>query len=153
MPSLRLTHRTQSHEADCLAACAWMVLNYWEINVRYPQLLNLLKVHESGASFYSLDTLTELHSSLSVHIQDAHMELLAEYLHQGRPVIASVNTIELPYWQGQDESHAVVVVHLDESTVSLHDPWYEDAPQVVNRMHFESAWLHHEYLCAIIERT
>lgn len=155
MPSLTLTHRVQSEESDCLSACAWMVLHYLGIDIRYRRLTRLLKVGDSGASFHNLTYLNQLKRSnaVSVLIEDGHMDLLAQYIAQGHPVIASVNTVDLPYWNGESEAHAVVVVDLDDATVSLHDPWFEDARKLVERSLFDSAWLRHEYRYAVIQKA
>lgn len=131
-----------------------MVLANLGISIRYNRLQRLLKVRDNvGASFYNLQLLRELKEAISVTIDDGNMEMLEEYLEQGHPVIVAVDTIDLPYWNQESVSHAVVMVGLEESTVSLHDPWFEDAPKVVDRMLFESAWLRHEYAYAVIQKS
>ena len=130
-----------------------MALANLGINIRYNRLRRLLKVRDNvGASFYNLQLLRELKEAVSVTIDDGNMEMLEEYLDQEHPVIVAVDTIDLPYWNQESVSHAVVVVGLEEATVSLHDPWFEDAPKVVDRMLFESAWLRHEYAYAVIQK-
>ncbi|GEM_PF-3681281 len=50
MPKIWLTvpHQKQHRQADCLAACAAMVLAYWKCSIAYEQLLSLLDVQDIG---------------------------------------------------------------------------------------------------------
>ncbi len=58
MPLLRITHQPQRRQADCLAACAKMVLDYHHIGVTYDRLTELLKISDAGAPFRNLSALT-----------------------------------------------------------------------------------------------
>jgi ABC-type bacteriocin/lantibiotic exporter with double-glycine peptidase domain len=150
MPLLPATHYPQRHPADCLATCARMVLEYIGVQVRYNRLLRLLQVDasEAGASFYQLAQLQSL--GVKVNIGDGHMGLVEAHLARQQPLIASVDTRELRYWNGLWRFHAVVVVGIEADTVLLNDPAFVNAPQVVNRTEFESAWLEREYVYASI---
>lgn len=151
---LKLTHHPQRQEADCLAACAWMVLTKLGVTIRYDRLHKLLKIiDEVGASIYNLRYLADFDKSLSVEIADRDMDWLALAIQNGIPVIVSVDTIDLPYWRGEAAYHAVVVVDIDGASVWLHDPWFNDAPKRVEQNNFESAWLRNEYACAVIQRS
>lgn len=127
-----------------------MVLEYNGIKVRYNRLLRLLQVdaEEAGASFYQLVQLQSL--GVTVKIDDGHMGVLEASLDQKQPLIASVDTRELRYWNGLWRFHAVVVVGAEADTILLNDPAFAEAPQVVQRAEFESAWLEREYVCATI---
>ncbi len=81
------------------------------------------------------------------------MDLLQAYLEQKQPVITSIDTIDLPYWNKQSLRHAVVVVGLDDTTVSINDPSFSDAPKIVERTQFDSAWLRREYIHAVIQKS
>lgn len=83
------------------------------------------------------------------------MDLLKKDLEVGRPIIAAVDTRALPYWDNENEAnyHAVVIAGIDESTVSVSDPWFIEAPKVVENVQFESAWLYREYAMAVIEKS
>lgn len=152
MPTLSVTHVPQRHEADCLAACAAMALSYVGIQVRYNQLLRLLQVdtNEAGASFYHLKWLESLGAKVS--IGDGHMALLETYLSHRQPVIVSVDTRELPYWNNLWQFHAVVIVGMEANNILINDPAFQKAPQQVNHIHLESAWLEREYVYATITR-
>lgn len=56
-------------------------------------------------------------------------------------MIISVQTKELPYWQGIASLHAVVLVGMDEEYVYLNDPEWPDAPIRVAIGDFDLAWL------------
>ena len=83
------------------------------------------------------------------------MELLEYYLENRHPIIVAVNTADLAYWDNENEvvDHAVVVAGMDEATISIYDPWFLEAPKVVEKIKFESAWLYREYAMAVIERS
>lgn len=149
MPSLNIIHHRQRYETDCLAACVQMVLDNLGVNVGYRRLLRLLRTGEDGTSFYNLRFLDTL--KVSVLIEDGHMGILESYLAQGYPFLVSVNTADLPYWS-EATDHAVVVTGIADDMVWLHDPWFEHAPISVDRVKFESAWLRHEYLYAVINK-
>ena len=58
---LPVKHRQQQHPADCIAACAAMVLDYLNEPVEYDRLLHLLKIApEFGAPAPNLRLLEEL---------------------------------------------------------------------------------------------
>jgi len=93
-------------EADCLAACAAMVLDHL-----------------------------------------GHLETIID---DDQPVIVLVRTGELPYWQGVDTFHSVVIVGYDQMHVFVNDPYFGDAPQMVARADFLLAWLEMGYRYAAI---
>lgn len=106
MPILRITHYRQQQQADCLAACAYVALTHLGIRIRYDRLLRLLQVRSFGASFYNLHALHEL--GVSATMGDGDMTILEAYLNQQLPVLASVDTQDLPYWD-TSERHVVLV--------------------------------------------
>ncbi len=54
MPLLTVSHHRQRQQADCLAACAAMVLDFFQLSIGYEQLLRLLGIRYFGAPFSSL---------------------------------------------------------------------------------------------------
>lgn len=148
MPILHVQHHKQRYQSDCLASCAAMMLSPLGVNVRYQRLMRLLNVQPgTGASIYNLRYLNPL--NVSVQIQDGDMDYLASRLNQAVPVLAAVDTVDLPGWS-ESTDHAVVVVGIDDSSIMYHDPWFDDGLYTVNRVQFESAWLYHDYVCATI---
>lgn len=90
---LSVPHHRQQQPADCLAACAAMVLDYLGIQVGYGRLLKLLKIEPFGASAYNLNYLLSLGITGAIDIRD--MTVLRELLQAGSPLITLVRTGEL----------------------------------------------------------
>jgi ABC-type bacteriocin/lantibiotic exporter with double-glycine peptidase domain len=125
-----------------------MVLTYLQVPFKYEQLTQQLQTRPYGTIFYNLRHLESL--GLFTIIDEGSIEQLQNYLAQGLPVIAAVDTGQLTsYWQEQTD-HAVVVVGLVEDRVYLNDPEFETAPQLVSRDEFELAWLEKGYRFAVI---
>ena len=148
MPLLSVTHQQQRQRSDCLAACAAMVLDYHGVKVNYSRLLRVLRMRDIGTSFYNLRALETL--GVTVLVEDGSMDQLEVCLTSGQPLIASVDTQDLLYWNGQAVLHAVVVVGSDADTISINDPAFGVAHQEIDRVNFESAWLRREYVSAVI---
>lgn len=145
---LPISHCRQKQQADCLAACAAMVLDYLHIPINYDSLAQLLGVDAIGTPFRRLQNLENL--GLNIHIGEGSLQTLRTYLEAGLPSIVAVDTSELPYWE-ETADHAVVVIGLDDEQVYLNDPDTLDAPQAVPIPEFELAWLEKDYLFAVIE--
>ncbi|MBV7337629.1 hypothetical protein KFU94_57255 [Chloroflexi bacterium TSY] len=60
MTLLSVLHRKQQQSADCLAACAAIVLDYLQIPVQYDRLLRQLRVEYFGSLFRNLHYLESL---------------------------------------------------------------------------------------------
>lgn len=146
MTLLSVSHLKQQQSADCLAACAAMVLEYLQVPVNYRQLLRILRVEYFGAFFRNLQHL----ESLGVHIliDEGNFDALQKHLETGLPVIVPVITSELPYWD-VDTHHAVVVVGIDDEIIYLNDPYFEKL-QEIPLEDFRLAWFAKEFLYAVI---
>ncbi len=107
-------HRMQQG-ADCLAACAAMVLDYIGHPMAYPELLHLLDVGEYGAPASRITRLAS--RSTEVEYGEGTLERLEAYINDDRPVIVLVRTGELTYWHDVDTFHSVVVVGYDQTHV------------------------------------
>ena len=77
MTLLSVSHRKQQQSADCLAACAAMVLDHLHIPVQYERLLRLLRVDYFGAFFRNLQYLESL--GVSVLIETGDFDSLRKY--------------------------------------------------------------------------
>lgn len=141
-------HREQIQLADCLAACAAMILEYAGRPVPYTQLIEVLGIGPAGAPRRNIMRLTQL--GVQVTYRQAAFSILAVYLQEGKPVIAFVDTGELAYWSTVT-NHAVVVVGIEGDEVLVNDPSFSKAPQRIPREEFELAWLNCDNACAIIE--
>ena len=147
MSLLVVSHRKQQQQADCLAACAAMVLDYLHIQVDYRRLLRILRIRAYGAAFSNLHYLQAL--GLRVEVHQGTFIALQGLLAQGLPIIVAVDTSQLSYWS-EETDHAVVVVGMDHDTVYVHDPDLSDGPQPIPMPEFELAWLEHDYRYAVI---
>ena len=148
MPLLSASHHRQRQQADCLAACAAMVLDFLQLSIGYEQLLRLLGIRYFGAPFSSLRKLGSL--GVTVLIARGDLATLRGYLEEGYPVIVAVNTLALPYWN-EDTAHALVVVGFEHDAVLLNDPEFVRVPQTVSTDLFLLAWLEQDYRYAVIK--
>lgn len=147
IPPLNVPYRKQVQHADCLAACAAMVLDYYEIVVPYSRLLTLLRIGPIGAPRRNILYLTQL--GIKVIYREATLSILAEYLQAQIPVIAFVDTGELPYCTSIS-NHTITIIGLDSDTVIALDPAFDASPFYISRGDFELAWGNADYACAII---
>ena len=138
----------QTQPADCLAACAAMVLSCLGQTLPYAELLDLLDIGPYGAPRRNVLRLTAL--GLKVNYGESTPGILAANLKRGQPIIVFVDTGELPYWS-ESTNHAVVVTGLDDEAVMLYDPAF-DSPQVAPREDFELAWIECDNVCALITK-
>ena len=150
MSSLVVLHRRQLQQADCLAACSAMLLDYLQLPVDYARLVQLLGIRSYGAAFSNLRRLEEL--GVSVTIEKGGVAKLRQALDQDMPVIVALNTGPLTHWT-DDTAHALVVVGIEQDTVLVNDPEFEQAPQVISLDEFLLAWLEHDYRQALIRRS
>ncbi len=144
---LPVSHRKQSQKADCLAACAAMVLNYIGRPCSYQRLLDLLSITPIGAPSSNILRLAQL--GVSVVHDAGSLEELESQIAQGRPCIVFLDTGELPYWS-EATFHAVVVVGMDNDYVYINDPAFDHAPQSVTWGDFDLAWIARGYYYATI---
>jgi ABC-type bacteriocin/lantibiotic exporter with double-glycine peptidase domain len=136
---LNVTHSRQEAETGCLEACVQMVLGCLGIERSQADL-----ARQMGAiphvGVVSRNILNLQSSTLQVVYTEGTLELLHHWLDQGVPAIAFVQTSELPYWDGVEARHAVVVVGLDDESVYLLDPARDPDVIAVSRGDFDLAW-------------
>lgn len=90
MPLLPISHRPQHQQAECLAACAAMVLDYLNIQSSYDELLKTLQIGPAGAPFRNLYFLQPF--GVSVLIEQGQIDTLRAYLQQNVPPVVFVAT-------------------------------------------------------------
>ena len=147
-PLLPVPHKQQRQEADCLAACAAMVLAYHHIHFGYDLYLSRLQVNEIGTPFSNLRFLTSW--GVQAKIEHGSMEHLRAYLSHRTPIIVAVATGELRSYWIEATSHAIVVIGADEGHVYVNDPAFPVAPRKIPTAEFELAWMEKDYLSAIL---
>jgi ABC-type bacteriocin/lantibiotic exporter with double-glycine peptidase domain len=146
--SLLLSNVQQRQQADCLVACAAMVLQYLYIPFTYDRLLNKLGTADAGTPFSRLELLKDWR--LTVMRGEGNLETLQMYLDVGLPIIVAIRTWAFPHWRGRDTEHAVVVVGIDQNNFYLNDPAIDEAPQTVTYRAFLAAWGDRDYEYAVI---
>ena len=149
---LSVPHRQQLSDGDCLAACASMVLAYWQRDIDYSALLQLLNIKAHGARANNILRLAHA-SQLRVQVAYSATDLtgLMDLVLAGQPVIAFLRTGQLPYWTYSTD-HAVVVSGFDTNLLYLNDPdrLASESPIGVSKGDFELAWLERDYFYALI---
>ena len=124
-----------------------MVLDYLGKSVDYTALLKTLQIKSIGALRQNITRLERYGVSVTYGESDLHS--IAQHLQRAHPVIAFVDTAELPYWH-YGCNHAVVIVGFGDDIVILNDPAFADATQHVSAGDFELAWLNSDNVCAVI---
>ena len=150
MPNILLPipDKQQQQTADCLAACAAMVLSYLGIVSSYEELLKLLKVKSFGAAGQNLKYLSSL--GVNVVYREGSISELKRLLEAGFPCIVLVRTAELSYWSyGTD--HAVLAIGFDNDHIFVNDPAFDVAPIAVSTIEFELAWMFFDYRYGLIK--
>jgi ABC-type bacteriocin/lantibiotic exporter with double-glycine peptidase domain len=127
-----------------------MLLEHLQLTVDYARLVQLLGIRSYGAAFSNLRRLEEL--GVSVTIEKGSIAKLRRTLGQNLHIIVAVNTGTLTYWT-DDTAHALVVVGIEQETILVNDPEFEQAPQAVPLDEFLLAWLEQDYRQALIQRS
>ncbi len=144
---LPVLHLKQHRQADCLVACAAMVLDYLQIPIQYERLVRLLKTQAAGTIFSNLGYLKTL--GLSVQIEYGKLETLYSNLETGLPCIVAVQTGMWSYWH-EATNHAVVVVGMEGTEIYINDPDLSFGPKALSIAEFELGWIEQKYLYAVI---
>lgn len=136
--SLLVRHRKQIQEADCLATCVAMSLDFIKRSMNYSKILKMLETSPYGAIASRVTRLTR--KGLKVIYTEGSLTDLRFFLAQQLPVITLVRTGELPYWD-YDTMHAILLVGYDESYFYANDPNFQNAPIKIPVGDFDLAWL------------
>lgn len=142
-------HRRQRLEADCLVACAAMVLDYLGITRSDAWLTRLLETTAIGTPFSNIERLADALGLVVEYAEWATLTRFAPYLEEGLPIIVAVDSDapdQWPYYQ----NHAVVVVGFNDDEVYINNPAAFDAPEVVDMNTFLWAWSRRDYEYAVI---
>ena len=154
---LKLTHVRQQQQADCLVACAAMVLAHLHVPMSYSRIRQALGTTPEGTPFLRLERLQS--PGIKVARGEGSLAILQAYLSASVPIIVDVDTSELPYWQMRSDipaherstAHAIVVVGIEEQVLYAYDPDVADDPQAIGIGDFELAWLIRDYRYAVMQ--
>lgn len=86
MPWLPISLQPQRQQADCLVACAAMLLDYWQQPVAYDDPLKMLRIGPTGAPFRNLRYLEIV--GVSVLIEQGNLDTLWSLLAQKLPQLS-----------------------------------------------------------------
>lgn len=143
--NLSVPHIRQLDEGYCLPACAQMVLTCLGLldadAIGEIAQLKLAKQLQTIPGVGTPGFRIRLLASRRIEVIHHRGELadLRAALDEGIPPIIMLVTSELPYWE-MSTTHAVVLLAIDEDSVLLNDPDYEEAPVRVSLGDFELAW-------------
>lgn len=146
---LEVPHFQQATEGACLAACARMVLAYLQSPIPENKINELLGTDEIGIPASRVLRLEKW--GFQVTYGTADLQMLRDWLNQGVPPIAFVQTQFLDYWT-ENTSHAVVVVGINDEHIYLNDPAFAIAPQIVSPDGFLAACIEMDEVAAIVTR-
>lgn len=134
---LPVPHRKQKQEADCLAACVAMVLDFLQQPIAYHKILALLETSAYGAIASRVKNLSTW--GLQVVYSDGELTTLQQFLDNGQPVITLVRTGELPHWS-YDTMHAIVLIGYDEHQFYANDPSTAESAIPIPIGDFDLGW-------------
>lgn len=147
--SLRVPHRQQQTNGECLAACVDMVLAYYKAAYDYQRIYKTLRIQSDlGTPFPNIIRLEQIGIVVGYRTNGT-LETLYRLLTYGWPCITAVDTGELPHWQFST-GHAVVVVGMDHTSVYLNDPEMVTFPIPVPIDDFYLAWFEQECSYAVL---
>lgn len=137
---LGIRHRRQQ-QADCLVACAAMVLDYLGIAVDESRLRRVLGTTEDGTPFPNIRRLEALGMSVSCG-KDGDLSIFERNIEIGLPVVIGAKTLTWVHWAGEVTRHAVVVMGIDRehNVIYIHDPFFAEAPIAMELLRFETGW-------------
>lgn len=127
-----------------------MAMQYIGAAIRYPRLLRLLEVQDSGAIFRRITNLRS--HGFMITYEEGDMQRLRALIDKGLPVIVAVLTSQLTHWKGELSYHAIIVVGYDDKSIIVNDPAFSTGNLTIPTDEFELAWLERDYLFATIER-
>lgn len=147
---LPVPHRSQLADGYCLPACVQMVLAYWGIERDQADLAKQLQLI-AGAGTPGNRVRLLASDTLDVFYDEGQLADLQSALTRGVPPIVLVHTGQLPYWE-HATAHAVVVLGMDETSVTVNDPGKAQAAIQVSLGDFELAWDEMANLYALLSK-
>ena len=126
-----------------------MVLEFLGQPTGEAELAHLLGTQAFGTPALNLHRLEQL--GFSVIYESATLAILRPRLQAGIPCLVFVRTGDLPYWN-EDTAHVLVAIGIDDESIHVNDPAFDEAPQTIPLDYFLLAWSEFDHRCAIIHR-
>lgn len=140
---LSVPYAAQIDDGACLPACAQMVLAYLGRSVKQAQLIRLLGTTDAGTPFSRLRLLSQFGIEVDLHTDGTLAEL------RGRlPAIVALHSDWLSDQQVTGQ-HAVVIVAMDDSNVTVLDPAKDKNPVQLSNDEFLAAWIEMDSVFAV----
>jgi ABC-type bacteriocin/lantibiotic exporter with double-glycine peptidase domain len=125
-----------------------MVVRYYGIEVDPSWLRQILEATPIGTPGFKLRNLAAYGYQVD-YAPATDERVLVDALEAGVPPIVLIRTDNLTYWS-TNTAHAVVVIGLDDETVTVNDPAFA-APQRIAYHEFMLAWSDFDYLYSLIQ--
>ncbi|MCI0394252.1 MAG: C39 family peptidase [Chloroflexi bacterium] len=125
-----------------------MVLAFWNHDTTEAELVQLLGTRPFGTPAPHIHRLAQL--GFAVAYESGTLAHIRAYLNSGIPCLLFVQTGDLPYWQ-ENTAHVVVAIGIDEQTIFVNDPAFENAPQTIPLDHFLLAWSEFDHRYAVFQ--
>lgn len=146
---LQVSFTPQQADGECLAASTAMAISYLGVRVNYRKLNQILRIQiPYGTAFSNIQELHKL--GLSVEYRQGSIADLHQFLIRALPCVVGVRTGQLPYWEGVDVQHVVLVIGMDVESIYLNDPAFSTAPIQVSHGDFDLAWFEQGEYFAVI---
>ncbi len=145
---LNIPHYEQAQAGSCLPACARMVLAFWQHKANESALAQLLGTRYFGTPAPNIHRLEQL--GFFVIYESGSLSAIKRQLDKNIPCLVFVQTGILPYWE-ENTAHVIVVLGIDETTIFVNDPAFENAPQAIPIEYFLLAWSEFDYRYAVIQ--
>ncbi|MCB0022927.1 MAG: C39 family peptidase [Caldilinea sp.] len=146
----RVRYEAQLEDGYCLPACARMVLAALDVPLSQQAIALRLQTSDAGTPFSRLRRLAD--ANLNVDVQaGGTIEQISTAIAADIPVIAAVDATWLPHAQ-IESPHAVVVVNLSASQISILDPAAGNEVIDVPLDAWLAAWIEMDCIYAVITR-
>jgi ABC-type bacteriocin/lantibiotic exporter with double-glycine peptidase domain len=125
-----------------------MILSFWGKELPEQDVRILLKTKISGTSPIHVSRLESL--GFRGTFLFSSIDELKEYVSRGIPCIVHLWTGYLSYW-ASEYMHAAVVIRVEDETIDIHDPAFDDFPKHLPIDEFSRAWFSSSQLLIVIE--
>jgi ABC-type bacteriocin/lantibiotic exporter with double-glycine peptidase domain len=142
MPSPNpVSHVQQLALGYCLPACAEMVMAQFGLQANQKELGLLLTTRAGvGTPFSRINLLEKFHLQVQI-VEWAGEESLQLALSENKAVIVAILTSPgLPGWNTIESQHSVLLLAMDDNSVTYHDPALTYGPVTASLGEFLLAW-------------